>query len=388
MRTGDEGIKTEKRKRVASRDNGDLNDVVINAPGASSDDKNMAPGDVNEAAGNKNKTAGVSSERSLIRPRALKKGSTVGIVAPASPPFEEGDLEFSFQWLTKLGLRWKVGKHVSDRLGDLAGSDEDRLSDFHAMWEDPDVDAILPARGGNGSVRLLDRIDFDLIAKNPKILIGYSDITGLLIPIHQETGLITFHGPTAGSFFESPYTYRYFELAMMQPKPLGVIGDPPLKDAWNPEYPPSRLVISEGRARGRLVGGCLSLIRQLMGTPWEIDTTNKLLFVEDFEEEPHNLDRMLTQLELAGKIDAAAGIIIGECASCRPGDSRRNRLALNFSVEAMLKEKFSNLGKPVVYGMRLGHSREKFTLPLGVNAYLRADKSGKVTLKLEEPATI
>lgn len=323
----------------------------------------------------------------LVRPRALKRGSTVGIVAPASPPFEEGDLEFTFQWLKKLGLRWKVGKHVVDRLGDLAGSDSARVDDFHRMWQDPDVDLIMPIRGGNGSVRLLDKLDFDLIAKNPKILIGYSDITGLLIPIHQQTGLVTFHGPTAGSFFESPYTYHYFEKAMMQTKPLGLIADPTPKDVWNPDYPPARLVIAEGRARGRLTGGCLSLIRQLMGTPWEIDTKNRILFVEDYEEEPHNLDRMLTQLELAGKIDDAAGIIVGECANCRPGDSRRNRIALNYSVERMLKERFAGFRKPVVYGLRLGHSREKFIMPLGVLAYLRADAKGTVTLKIEEPAT-
>ncbi|MDZ4836262.1 MAG: LD-carboxypeptidase [Candidatus Melainabacteria bacterium] len=326
------------------------------------------------------------TESAVVLPRALKSGSIVGIVAPASPPFEEGDLEYCFQWLKKLGLRWKVGKHITDRLGDLAGTDADRLKDFHEMWEDPSVDMILPVRGGNGAVRLLDKLDFDLIAKNPKILMGYSDITGLLIPIQQETGLVTFHGPTALSFFESPYTYYYFEKSLMQTKPLGLISDPTPKDVWNPEYPPPRLVISPGKARGQLTGGCLSLIRQLMGTPWEIDTRGKILFVEDFEEEPHSLDRMLTQLELAGKIDEAAGIIIGECASCRPGDSRRNRIGLNYSVERMLKEKFGDLGKPMVYGMRLGHSREKFVLPLGVVAHLKADERG-VSLKIEEPAT-
>jgi muramoyltetrapeptide carboxypeptidase len=333
---------------------------------------------------------GMNSERTetaVVRPRVLKNGSTVGIVAPASPPFEEGDLNYSFQWLKKLGLRWKVGKHTFNRLGDLAGTDKERLEDFHDMWQDPDVDMILPARGGNGTVRLLDKLDFDLIAKNPKILIGYSDITGLLIPIQQVTGLITFHGPTAGSFFESPYTYYYFEKAVMQSKPLGMISDPTPKDVWNPEYPPPRLVIAEGKARGQLTGGCLSLVRQLMGTPWEIDTRGKILFVEDYEEEPHSLDRMLTQLELAGKIDDAAGLIIGECASCRPGDSRRNRIALNYSVERMLREKFGKLEKPVVYGMRLGHSIEKFVLPLGVVAHLKADKNGSVSFKIEESAT-
>lgn len=327
------------------------------------------------------------TDSSVVLPRVLKPGSFVGIVAPASPPFEAGDLEYTFQWLKRLGLRWKVGRHVTDQLGVLAGADADRVRDLHDMWQDPEVDMILPLRGGNGAVRLLDKLDFSMIAKNPKILMGYSDITGLLIPIQQETGLVTFHGPTALSFFESPYTYYYFEKSVMQTNPLGLISDPTPKDEWDPEYPPPRLVIAEGKARGQLTGGCLSLIRQLMGTPWEVDCKGKILFLEDVEEEPHSIDRMLTQLELAGKIDDAAGIIIGECANCRPGDSRRNRMSLNFSVEKMLREKFSNLGKPVVYGMRLGHSREKFVLPLGVVATLKADAKGSVTLKIEEAAT-
>ncbi|MBX9667449.1 MAG: LD-carboxypeptidase [Candidatus Obscuribacterales bacterium] len=324
----------------------------------------------------------------MKRPPSLKKGSTIAIVAPSSPPFEEGDLEFTFQWLSKLGLRWIVGKHVTDQFGDLAGSDRDRLEDFHEMWQNPAVDALIAVRGGNGSVRLLKNLDFDLFARHPKILIGYSDITGLLIPINQASKIVTFHGPTALSFFESPYTYRNFEKALMQPKPLGTIVDPSSKDSWNPEYPPYRLVISTGKARGLLTGGCLSLIRQLMGTPWEIDTRGKIFFLEDVGEEPHNIDRMLTQLELAGKFDECAGVIVGECISSRPGDSRRGRINLNFSVERMLREKFAGFGKPVVYGMRLGHSREKFTLPLGVMAELKATLKGSVTLKIEEPATI
>lgn len=327
-----------------------------------------------------------SNETRILKARALKKGATIGIVAPSSPPFEEGDIEFTFQWLRKLGLKWKVGKHVFDRYGDVAGTDEDRLRDFHDMWQDPDVDALLPVRGGNGSVRLLDKLNYDLISRVPKIVIGYSDITGLLIPINQMTGLVTFHGPTAGSFFESPYTHHYFVKALMSSKPLGMIADPPMKDSWNPEYPPNRMVLNAGQARGRLTGGCLTLVRQLMGTPWEIDTRGKILFLEDFQEEPYNIDRMLTQLELSGKFEEAAGIIIGECASCKPGDSRRNQMRLNWSVERMLRDKFSKMNKPVVYGMRLGHSREKFVLPLGVMALLKADDKG-VTFKIEESAT-
>lgn len=326
------------------------------------------------------------SPRSLVLPRALRKGDTVGIVAPSSPPFEEGDIEFTYKWLSKLGLKWKLGKHVFDRWGDLAGADEARLEDLHAMYADREVSAILPVRGGNGSVRLLPSLDFDLISANPKILVGYSDITGLIIPIHQRTGQVTFHGPTAGSFFESPYTYNHFIKLLMTPKAAGLIADPVARDVWNPEYPPARLAVAEGEGRGPLVGGCLTLIRQMMGTPFEIDTKDKILFVEDVEEEPHSIDRMLTQLELAGKLDGVRGIVVGECVGCKPGGSKRNSLPLNFSVERMLRERLGDLGIPVVYGIRLGHSREKCTLPIGVTATLKVTAKG-ARLKLEEPAT-
>ncbi|MGH9552218.1 MAG: S66 peptidase family protein, partial [Terriglobales bacterium] len=130
----------------------------------------------------------------ILKPRALRKGDTVGIVAPSSAPFEEGHSEFTYRWLKELGLKYKVAPHCFDSYSDYAGRDEDRVKDLHDMWADPEVQAILPIRGGNGSVRLLPMLDFELIKKHPKVFIGFSDITGLLIPIHQRTGLITFHG--------------------------------------------------------------------------------------------------------------------------------------------------------------------------------------------------
>lgn len=232
----------------------------------------------------------------IIKPKRLRAGDTVGIVSPSSPPFEEGYTEFSFRWLSKLGVKYKVGKHIFDRYGDLAGRDQARLEDFHSMWADREVSAILPARGGNGSVRLLPGLDFNLIESNPKILIGFSDITGLIIPIHQRTGLVTFHGPSAASFFQAEYTHRYFVKALMSENALGLIDDPYGDDGWNPQYPPCRLVLNGGRARGRLIGGSLTLIKQLMGTPFEIQTKDKIVFLEDVMEEPHSIDRMLCQL--------------------------------------------------------------------------------------------
>jgi muramoyltetrapeptide carboxypeptidase len=327
----------------------------------------------------------MASQLPVIKPPVLKKGDTVGIVAPSSKPFEEGHVEFTYKWLQSPGLKYKVGKHVFDSYSDFAGRDEDRLEDFHAMWADKEVAAVMPIRGGNGSVRLLAKMDFGLIASNPKIFIGYSDITGLLIPIHQRTGLVTFHGPDAGSFFEGAYTYHYFRKAVMSNRPIGVVVDPP-SEMWKPKYPPPRMVITPGKATGILIGGSLTLIRQLMGTPFEIETDGKLLFIEDVGEEPHSVDSMLCQLLLANKLQNCAGIIFGESVDCRPGKSRRHTLSLNFSVERVIRERLGGLGIPVAYGLRFGHGLDKFTLPLGVTATLDV-RVNDVRFRIEEAAT-
>ncbi len=323
----------------------------------------------------------------LIKPKHLKKGDTVAIIAPASPLFNPGDIEYSIEWLSKLGLKCKTGKHIFKSYSDFAGTDEERLEDFHAAWQDKEVKAILPIRGGNGVCRLLPRIDFELIGRNPKIIIGYSDLTGLLNPIHQRCGLVTFHGPTAGSFYRSSYCYYYFQRAIMSNKPLGLIIDPLPSELWSPKYPPPRLVLAEGKARGPLVGGCMTLIKQLMGTPYELNTEGKILFIEDVEEEPHSIDRYLTQLLLSGALHKAKGILVSECRGCEPGGSARRKLPLNKSVEHVLQERLSGLGIPVVYGMRFGHGQDQFTLPIGVTASLEASK-GKAKFKIEEAATI
>lgn len=326
-------------------------------------------------------------KRTIIKPAHLRKGDMVGLVCPASSPFEQGDIEFTYEWLQKLGLRYKTGTHIFDSYSDMAGRDEDRLRDLHEMWADRDVQAILPLRGGNGSARLLPGLDFELIKKNPKIIIGYSDLTALINAIHQQTGLITFHGPMGGSFFRSSYSYHFFNRALMSNRPLGLIVDPLPSDLWNPRYPPPRMVIAEGRARGPLVGGCLTLIKELMGTPWELETEGKILFLEDLREEPHTIDRILTQLLLAGKLQKAKAIILAEFVACKPGDSKRESFDLNHSVETIFRERLSRLGIPVVYGLRCGHGHDQLTLPIGVTASLEAHR-GKVKFKIEESATL
>lgn len=326
------------------------------------------------------------SSKPLIKPKHLRKGDTVGIIAPASSPFDPGDIQFSFDWLNKLGLKYKVGKNIFKSYSDLAGTDEERLEDLHTMWEDKEVSAIIPIRGGNGVCRLLPKIDFEMMQKNPKIIVGYSDLTGLINPIHQQTGLVTFHGPMAGSFYKSSYSHYYFVRALMSNKPLGLIVDPIPSELWNPAYPP-RMAIAEGKARGQLVGGCLTLLKQLMGTPYELDTEGKLLFIEDVGEEPHSIDKYLTQLLLSGLLHKAKGIIVSECVNCAPGESGRTRLALNHSIEYVLKDRLGNLGIPVAYGLRFGHGREQFTLPIGAMASLEVGRD-KIKFRIEETGTV
>lgn len=311
----------------------------------------------------------------------------MGIIAPSSPPFEEADVEFSLAWLQKLGLKTKVSQHIFDSYSDMAGVDEVRLAEFHQMWKDPEVQAILPVRGGNGAARLLPGLDIELIRQHPKIFIGYSDLTCLVNFVHQQTGLVTFHGPMAGSFYRSAYSHHYFSKALFSNRAIGLVVDPISADLWNPTYPPPRVVISPGRARGPLVGGCLTLIRQLLGTPYEIETDGKILFIEDVGEEPYSIDRYLTQLLLAGSLQNAKAILVAECVNCKPGDSGRNTLSLNRSVESVLRERLGDLGIPVVYGLRFGHGNEQFTLPIGINASLDANARG-VKFRIEESATI
>jgi muramoyltetrapeptide carboxypeptidase len=323
----------------------------------------------------------------LIKPRALKKGDLVGIIAPSSPAAEESHVEFTVSWLDKLGLKVKLGKNLFCQRGDHAGTQQERLDDLHQIWSDPQVAAVFALRGGNSSAGLLPHIDFELLKRHPKIFMGFSDVTALLIAIHQHTDLVVFHGPTAGLFFESAYTFHYFKKAVFKREPLGLIVDPIPANIWQPQYPPTRVVISEGFAKGPLTGGSLTLIRQLMGTPYEIQTEGKILFIEEVGEDPHCVDRMLTQLLLAGKLQKAAGILVGECVDCRPGSSHRRRFNINQSLETVLRDRLGKFGIPIVFGLRFGHGSEKFTLPLGVMATLECSHKD-VRFRIDEGATL
>jgi muramoyltetrapeptide carboxypeptidase len=306
----------------------------------------------------------------LIRPRALRPGATVGLITPSTYVSDPDRLALAERTLKYFELKPKFGKNVRKRNGYLGGSIDERLEDLHAMFADRSVDAVFAIRGGYGSAQLLDRIDYDLLRKNPKIFLGYSDITALHLAIQKRAGLVTFHGPVALSGF-SEYTQKCFRRALFESAPLGAVTNPPETNPLRPSH--TLRTIRGGRARGPLVGGNLTLISTTMGTPFEIDTRGRILLLEDVDEQPYSIDRMLTQLRLAGKFDAAAGVVFGECNACRPRDYKP-AFESTLSLGEVLDEVLGKLRIPMLSGLTFGHTDDQLTLPLGVTATLDADK--------------
>lgn len=311
-----------------------------------------------------------------VRPRALGEGDTVGLITPATYVSDPDTLLLAGRTMAHFGLRMKLGRNVRKRVGYVGGSVGERLEDLHGMFADPEVKAVFCLRGGYGSAHLLDGIDYPLVRRNPKVFMGYSDITALHLAIQKKTGMVTFHGPMLLARF-TEYTQAWFRKALFRSEPLGKLENPPDSAALRPR----NLIrtVRPGRARGPLAGGNLSLICSLMGTPYEIDARGRILLIEDVGEEPYSLDRMLTQLRLAGKLGEAAGIIFGACQNCRPREfqpSFESTLSVGEVVDSIL----GRLSIPVVSGLSVGHTEDQLTLPLGVMASLDADR-GELTIE-------
>ncbi len=318
--------------------------------------------------------------RTTIKPQRLRKGDTVGLIAPASNTWENEDIHFASDILASLGFRVKRGERLFDRRGYLAGEDRDRAADLNRMFADPEVRGLFALRGGYGSMRILPYLDYDAIAKNPKALVGYSDITALLCAIHRHTGLICFHGPIAAQSF-TDYTLAEFKHALMEPLAPRALGAPPPFEAGEGkaerENRVTRLV--PGKARGRLAGGSLTLLTALMGTPYEPDFQDRILVLEDVGEKPYRVDRMLTHLWLTGKLDQLAGLVFGKFTDGAPSGGR------SLSLEEIFTERARQLGKPAMRGLMFGHVDDQTTLPIGAEAELDADAG---TLTLLETAVV
>jgi muramoyltetrapeptide carboxypeptidase len=305
-----------------------------------------------------------------IKPKRLCLGDTIGVIAPAS----WGDPEMTvagIRWLEERGFRVQTGMTIDQRVGYLSGSDAMRAADINAMFASPEIDGIVCLRGGYGTMRLLHLLDYDLIRAHPKVFIGYSDITALHLSIGQRTGLVTFHGPMVASDMGkglSEYTWDYFFRAVTNPAPLGAVVNPPSVS------PP--LFIVPGTSQGYLTGGNLSLITATLATPYEIDTRGKILCLEEVGEAPYRIDRMLTQLMLAGKLQDAAGVVFDACAGCDAEDE-----TLGFTVEEVLRDRLGSLKIPVLYNLHFGHTPDKATLPMGVMAELGAQVGGLTVIE-------
>jgi muramoyltetrapeptide carboxypeptidase len=315
----------------------------------------------------------------LIRPKALKAGDTVGLITPATYVPDPDRLALAERTIKYFGLRMKMGKNAGKRMNDYRVSIDERLDDLHAMFRDNDVDAVFAIRGGYGSMHLLDRIDYDLIRRNPKIFLGYSDITAMHLAISKQAKLVTFHGPITLSRF-TDYTQKYFRKALFESQPIGTLTNPPESNALRPNHP--LRTISSGTANGPLIGGNLTLISNTLGTPYEIETRGKILFLEDVDEEPYSIDRMLTHLRLAGKFAGVSGIVFGECQDCRPKDYKPSS-TIPFGLGEVLDNILGDLKVPVLYGLTIGHTDDQLTLPLGVTATLDANNG---TLDIKEAA--
>jgi muramoyltetrapeptide carboxypeptidase len=321
---------------------------------------------------------------SPIKPPALREGDTVALITPATDVSDPGELATALAAIQYLGLKPKLGRNVGKRLGYLGGTIDERLDDLHTAFRDPDVRGVFCIRGGYGSAQLLDRIDYSMIRSNPKVFLGFSDITALHLAIRKQTGLVTFHGPvvllrgSAAHFSE--YTLRWYRKALFEKDAIGRLSNPEAASPLTNSHPIR--TIKPGTAHGRLAGGNLTLICSLMGTPYEIDTRDAIFFTEDVGEPPYRIDRMLTQLRLAGKLAATAGVVFGECTSCVPGDYMPE-FSSTFSLGEVLDQIIGRLNVPSCSGLLIGHTDNQLTLPLGLLATLDA---GKGELVIEESA--
>ncbi|CAM3717509.1 S66 peptidase family protein [Mesobacillus zeae] len=294
------------------------------------------------------------------KPVGLKIDDTVGVIAPASPPNQDS-LERGIQFLEEsLGLRVKKGRYLYEKNGYLAGNDSERLEDFHNMFLDDEVKAVFCGGGGYGTARIAERINFEIVKKHPKIFWGYSDITFLHTAIRQKCGLVTFHGPMLASDIgkegASPVSKQFFN-QLFREMPL----------SYSEEISPLK-VHFPGIVSGELTGGNLTLITSTLGTDFEIETEGKLLLIEDINEEPRAIDRMLNQLYMAGKLTAASGIVVADFNNCVPERDE------SLSLDEVLTHYFGQAGRPAMSGFKIGHCSPHISVPLGARAELDTSK--------------
>lgn len=323
-----------------------------------------------------NRRPGTSYRLPSLRPPRLQHGQTVGLINPAGPTYVSWDLEVVEESLAALGFRTVRGEHVLDRRGYFAGGDADRASDLNRMFRDDAVDGVLCVRGGWGAARILPLIDYDAVRANPKVFCGYSDITALLLAMHARTGLVGFHGPVGIATWNA-FSVEWFRRVLMEAEAVAFSNPTDIGD--NLVQTSDRVqTITGGRARGRMLGGNLSVLTGIVGSAYLPDWDGAILFLEEIGEDIYRVDRMLTQLKLAGILDAVAGVAFGKCTDCDSSESYGS-----LTLEEVLDDHLRPLGVPAWYGAMIGHIADKWTVPVGTEVEIDAD-AGTVTML--EPA--
>lgn len=307
------------------------------------------------------------------KPAALKPGDCIGILAPACNVGDR-DIVRAIDWLHQLGYRTKLAPSASAVWGYLAGSDSQRAADVNAFFADDGVQAILCLRGGYGAMRMLDRLDYTMIAQHPKFFIGYSDITALHTALGQRSGLVTIHGPMLTNFLQGGGSYTAAQLVQ------GLTNTQAPGAVVRPDGKPLQTVVP-GRSEGILVGGNLSLLSAMVGTPFALDGRGKLLFIEEIGEPVYRIDRMLQQLWQSGLLQQVNGIVYGDFYQC--GEDEDDGIG-DFPLEDILAYYGRLAGVPVIRGVPAGHAPDHMFLPLGVHAVLAAGADGKASLTLDE----
>ncbi|MDE1918748.1 MAG: LD-carboxypeptidase [Sphingomonadales bacterium] len=312
--------------------------------------------------------------RTLARPPRLHAGDTVGLIAPASSDDQPIHLDNAMNTVRGMGLIPHTGRHVSDIYGYFSGSDADRAADIHAMFADDSVRAIFAIRGGWGSARLLPLLDWDLIRANPKLVVGSSDVTALHLAIAARGGFASIHAPNISNHWDKISWDSFWQMGFDAETPLldGAQGQDKTQERWR------ITTLHSGRARGRLLGGNLTVLSTLVGTPWLPDFEGAILFLEEVGEAEYRVDRMLNQLALSGILGKLSGVIFGQCMRC----SANVPNYAGFTVPDILGQYFKPLGIPAFSGANIGHIANQLSLPVGAQVEMDAEAG---TIRLLQP---
>lgn len=312
-------------------------------------------------------------------PPRLKPGDTIGIVSPAGAIYETEPYEIAVESMQALGLKVKLGEHVKNRYGHLAGTDQQRAHEFNEMWRDPEVNGIICLRGGSGAARILPMIDYKAIEENPKVFIGYSDITALHLAIYRNTGLVTFHGPLATSTWNS-FAVEYLQDVVFKGLPVKY-ENPADKGGLLTQTKNRIRVIHPGIVTGEILGGNLSVLTGIMGTPFFPENwKGKILYLEDVGEKIYAVDRMFSQLMLGGVLEQISGFVFGKCTECEPAGSNGYG---SLTLEEVIDHYIKPLEIPAYSGAMIGHINDNATIPNGIKAEINAQEG---SIKLLHPA--